>query len=227
MSLTKAYLALMGVLLLGYAFLDKGFAYLGYAPVYVGELVFAMGLFVLLLGGLSSAFLRSPITWAILAYCAWGALITLPDVGVTGLQALRNSVVWTYSAFALLVAGALLRLGSVERSLDWYGRWLPWFIVWAPVGFVFHGMYVGSFPLVPGSNVELIHLKSGDLAVHLAGAMAFLTERPTCAGSCRDCRPARGAGAGLSVRNALTGRPCSIDRVLPSLTHCSCVPQPL
>ena len=174
MSLGRAYLALIAVLLLGYAFLDKGFAYLGYAPIYVGELTLSAGLLVLLCGGLSSAVLRSPITWAILAFALWGALNTLPYLDTYGILALRDGVVWGYAAFALTVAGALLRTGLIERTLTWYGRWLPWFLIWAPVAFLTRMLYGDNIPVVPGSDIGMLTVKPGDFAVHLAGAAAFL-----------------------------------------------------
>ena len=44
LSASKNYLTLVSFLLLGYAFLDKGFAYLGFAPFYVSEMVLGAGL---------------------------------------------------------------------------------------------------------------------------------------------------------------------------------------
>ena len=175
MYLARVYLALFSVLLLGYAFLDRGFAYLGFAPVYVGEITLMAGLFVALLGRLSSAILRSPIVWAILAYATWGALTTISSIGALGLEALRNSVIWSYSVFALLAAGLVLKTASIERSIDWYGRWMPWFVLWTPVGFIIAQTYAGAIPNLPGTEVNLMTLKSGDFAVHLAGAAAFLS----------------------------------------------------
>ncbi len=96
-----------------------GFAYVGSAPIYVSEVVLGAGLFVLLLGGVGSAVLRSPITWALLAYVAWSAVTTLTSVGAPVFDVLRDSVIWIYSAFAILVAGVLLRTGMIERPIDW------------------------------------------------------------------------------------------------------------
>ena len=174
MSLSKAYLALIAVLLIGYAFLDKGFAYIGYAPVYVGELSLAAGLFVFMAGGGSFMVFRSSITRAILAFALWGALNTLPYLDTYGVLALRDGVVWAYAAFALTVAAALLRTGLIERTLAWYGRWMPWFLIWAPLAFLVHIFYRDAFPLIPGSQIPVFTVKPGDLAVHLAGAAAFL-----------------------------------------------------
>ena len=74
--------------------------------------------FAALLGGPNSAVLRSPITWVMLAYASWGAATKWLNLGPDVLEVLRNSVVWSYSVFALLVAGFVLRARSIERALD-------------------------------------------------------------------------------------------------------------
>ena len=156
-------------------FLDKGFAYIGYAPIFVSELVLGAGFLVLLSGGVGSAILRSPITWALLAYASWGAATALPSIASHGMDAMRDSVIWAYSAFALIVSGVLLRTNSIERPIDWYGRWMPWFLLWVPIGLLIYNFYGQEIPFVPGNKEErLLTLKSGDLAVHLAGAIPFL-----------------------------------------------------
>jgi hypothetical protein len=45
------YLALLGIVLLGYAVMGKGFAYLGIPPLYVGEIAFLGGIIVFLRTG--------------------------------------------------------------------------------------------------------------------------------------------------------------------------------
>ena len=127
MTTSKHYLALVSFMLLGYAFLDRGFAHLGFAPFYVGEVVLGAGLVVLLMNGVATAVLRSPITWALLVYAAWGAITAQTSSGYPVFEVLRDSVIWLYSAFAILVAGVLLRSGMIERPIDWYGRWIFWF----------------------------------------------------------------------------------------------------
>lgn len=168
MSISKFYLGFISFVLIGYAFFDKGFAYVGYAPVYIGEIAFAAGLLVLLLGGLSSAVLRSPIAWATLAFVFWGALNTLPYYGEYGILVLRDGIVWGYAAFALFVAGVLLRTGLIERTVIWYHRWVPWFVIWAPIILVSSQIFLEPLPGWPG------FIKHGDVAVHLAGAGAFV-----------------------------------------------------
>ncbi len=173
-SLGASYLALLGVLLVGYAFLHRGFAYLGVPPLYIGEMVLATGLAVVLAGGCSATILRTPLVWAILAFATWGALITMAHMERYGIVALRDAVVWMYSAFALILAGVFLRAGSPERAVAWYGRWSPWLLLWAPFGLAIMREWPGAMPKVPLSDIGVLSLKPGDFAVHLAGAAAFM-----------------------------------------------------
>lgn len=174
MTPSKAFLTVMGLLLLGYAFFDKGFALLPHAPIFVGELALVAGFMAALSGSISVKVFRSPVSWILLAYVAWGLFVAAPHFSTFGVLTYRDSVVWFYSLFALLVAGALMRSGLEGRVLDWFGRWFPWFVYWAPVAFVAKVVLDGALPNVPGSEVSLLTVKAADLSVHLAGAGAFM-----------------------------------------------------
>ncbi len=174
MSLSKGYAAVIAVLLLGYAYFDKSFAYLGVAPIYVGEIVLAIGVLVFVFGGVGLVTFRSPITIVLTMFAFWCFITMLPHIGRYGLLSMRDSVIWSYSAYAIIVSGVLLRTGYVDRALSLYGRWLPIFLIWAPIGFALSQLYRGEFPFVPGSEVPILSLKGGDMAVHLAGAASFM-----------------------------------------------------
>src|SRR5262245_37872121 len=62
-TLSDYYLVALGVLLVGYAIFAKYFAYIGLAPVYVGEIVFSMGIIAFLI-----------------SRCAVATLATLPSL---------------------------------------------------------------------------------------------------------------------------------------------------
>ena len=171
---SRLFASLLGFLLLGYAFLDRGFAYLGVAPFYVGELVLGVGLLVFCLGGISTAFLRSPISWALLAFIAWSALIAATGRPITFDGTLRHSVIWGYALFAFLTAGVILRLRNLEDCIGLYGRWMPLFLIWAPVAFATLSVLRGSIPMITGPDDDFKPLKAGDFGVHLAGATAFI-----------------------------------------------------
>lgn len=173
--LPRLVLAALGMLLLGYAFFGKSFAYLGVAPLYVGELVLALGLLTLLVsGGLYDAF-RSWILWLYLAFAIWGAARTIPYIGTYRIDALRDAVVWGYGLFAVFVAAFLPRTGWLGRIPDWYRRVLPWFVLWVPVGWLLDHYFGSVLPIVPGTtDISVLNFKSGDAAVHLAGVAAFV-----------------------------------------------------
>jgi hypothetical protein len=172
--LPKFFLVTHGILLIGYAFLGRGFAYLGVPPLFVGEMTLAVGLLTAAVSGGMSSALRSPISWMLMAFAAWGAVRTIPYLGTYKLDALRDGVVWGYVAFALLVASFLLRSGWLSRVPECYRRWLPWLLVWIPIAIVIQRVAGDALPRVPGAGIPLLAIKRGDAAVHLAGAAVFL-----------------------------------------------------
>ncbi len=169
------FLAALGVTLTGYAFLGKGFAYLPDKPVFVGELVLALGLFTAVMGGKIRLALRSPVSWLLIAFAVDGALRTIPYVSGYGLDAIRDAVIWGYGAFAILVAAFVLQLGCIRPLVDRYRRWIPWLLLWIPTASLIRYLAHGSLPIVNQSPpVTLLDLKSGDVAVQLAGAGSFM-----------------------------------------------------
>jgi hypothetical protein len=165
---------LLGGLLLGYVFFDRGFAHFGFAPLFVGEIVFAILLLTALITRSNMRFLITPAGCALLAFLFWCFSILLFNRGGTWLNSIRDSVIWGYGIYAILVASLLLRARAIETSLDWYSRWMPWFAVWAAPAFVLQLPLENFMPALPGSDVKIVSLKAGDFAVHLAGALTFL-----------------------------------------------------
>lgn len=162
------------LLLVGYALFDRGFAYVGVPPIFIGEMVMAAGVGVgILRGGLGLAF-RSRLAWIWLALALHGSICTIPYLGIYGIQAVRDAMVWAYGLYALLAAGFLLRSGLVQRVPERYAWWMPWLLVWAPIGYSLQWFVKDSLPRMPGSVIPILELKPGDVAVQLAGASAFL-----------------------------------------------------
>ncbi|MBW3660108.1 MAG: O-antigen ligase family protein [Gemmatimonadetes bacterium] len=171
----RGYGALLAVVLVGYAMLGRGFAYVGVEPLYIGEMALGLGLVALLASdrGLGRT-LRSPIVGLLLAYMTWGAWRTIPYLGTHGVGALRDAVLWGYTAFAVIVAALLLAGEGWRRVPEGYRRWLPWLLVWLPFGYLASTIWIERLPRMPGTDVTIPLLKPGDVAVHLAGAGAFL-----------------------------------------------------
>lgn len=173
-SLRRWFFTLLVVALLGYVTMGRGFAYFGFPPVYVGELLLAFGLVVLLLRGDLWGLLRTPAVVALVAFMLVGAAATLPYLPTYGLDALRDGVTWGYAVFALVVGGAIVDREMVHQAMRWYVRLLPVLLAGPVVGFALLVVTRGQLPLVPFSQEPIINHKGGDVAVHLAGVLAFL-----------------------------------------------------
>jgi hypothetical protein len=159
------------VLLTGYAFMGKGFAYVGLPPIYVGEIV-------LLLAGLATIHslrrARFSIPLLLLAlYMLWGLIRTVPYLGTYGLFALRDGVTWEYGLFAFAVALTVQR-EHVDRVVDLYRRGALLLVWWLPVAAVLTFRFYDQMPKYPGSPVGLVFIKGGDAGVQLAGIAAFV-----------------------------------------------------
>jgi len=165
-------LSALACTLIGYAFLNRGFAYLGIRPLYVGEAVLALAALTLIV-----CFARirlSMVQLLLLAFMAWGALRTLPYVPQYGLDAFRDGTVWGYGLFALALSSALNRSHFVMIT-RWARRLLPLFLIWVPLAALIYLKLPQQIPIVPGSgDVPLLVFNGGDTCVHLAACAAFL-----------------------------------------------------
>jgi hypothetical protein len=167
------FLNLALCLLVGYAFVGRSFAYLGVAPLYVGEFTLAIGVISVLVSGRLGSMAVLPQTWLLAALAAWCALQTVPYIGTYGADALRDAVLWGYGVFAIAIATALLASDRLKQLVATYGRLAFWFVAWVPVVFVITQLVGDRLPdIVDG--VPALQLKMGDAAVHLTGAAAFM-----------------------------------------------------
>src|SRR5260370_31860762 len=139
-SLGDGYLLLLLGVLLGYAFIGRGFSYLGLPPLYVGEMALLTGFIIFLRTSCLIAALATLPSLLLAAAMAWVMLRTLPFVGMHGFDALRDSVVIMYGGFAFIIIALLLegahRITTVVR---WYGGVLN--IYFFAIAFLFAGNY--------------------------------------------------------------------------------------
>ena len=174
--MVRVFLAALAVLLLGYMFMGRGFAHVGRSPVFVGEVVLALGLL-----GTSFALIRlrlrpagSPVLYLLLGFMALGLARTVPYIGQYGMDALRDGVLWGYGLFAVIVYLVVDR-ATLLRGIRGYGRVVPVFALWLPLCLNVAGGLSGTVdPATPGSSVPLVVFKNGDMAVHVAGSLAYL-----------------------------------------------------
>ncbi|NKE44144.1 O-antigen ligase family protein [Roseomonas frigidaquae] len=173
LQLGDRYLVALAIVLCGYAVSGKGFAYLGVAPLYVGEILLGIGLLVMFASGCMLAAFTNLPNLLLAMLCAWVAVRAVPYVGTHGMDALRDAVVAIYGAFAFITCAVLLqrpeRLATVLRLFAVlaliYGCW-----GWAPYVLA---SFADMLPGWPGSGLPLVQLRPGEVAVHLAGAAVF------------------------------------------------------
>jgi hypothetical protein len=173
-KLPQIFLVTLGVALICYAFLGKGFAYLGTGSFYVGELVLALGLVTALVCLRDLLTVRSLTVWALIAFCVWGALRTAPYLSIYGFDALRDATLWGYSLFAVLAGAFLVTTNWLRRIPEQFVVWTPWFLLWVPIGTIIVSVAGNALPRNPLTDTAIFGLKPGDLSVHLAGVAAFL-----------------------------------------------------
>lgn len=170
---------LLPIVLAGYLFFDKTFAYLHIpgTPIFVGEIVLAVGLVEAFRGRrlIAHEARRSPALALVVAFLLLGLTrLLLVDVSTYGILAARDSALWYYATIAPLVV-ILLRvrpdwLPSVQRR---YSALLPVFLGWAPLAVVLQRMRPLSIT-VPDSDVLLTAYRPGNVGVHIALALAYV-----------------------------------------------------
>ena len=170
------YLALLAIVLLGYALMGKGFAYLGVPPLYVGEIALLTGIVVFLrIGAFAGAVATLPAL-LLVALMTWVLARTLPFVGLYGVESLRDSVVVIYGCFAFFVIGLLLEdARRINTVLRYYGIMLASFPA-IPVGFWLTKYWGDYIPRLFGP-VPIVEIGSSAVGTHLAGAMVFVADR--------------------------------------------------
>ena len=167
----SVFLGALAVLLILYAFLGRGVAHAGLGPVFIGELVLALAVPATLV-----SVLRARFEWlhvALVLFMAWGALQTIPYVGVYGIDALRDGVTWAYAFFAIAISVTV-----TERHLSiivrLYRRIAAPLAFWVPVSAVLTLGFANHIPTAPGSDVPIVYFKAGDAGVHMAGLATFI-----------------------------------------------------
>ncbi len=167
------YLAMLCLLLGGYALMGKGLASVGVAPLFVGEIVLCVGLCVVFASPNWVSLLATGPSVLLAALFFWTAFRAAPGVVDYGFDALRDAVIVGYGLFALIVI--TLMVERPER-LAWvvsaYGRFAGLFGVVIAVLVYLLSQFGGSRPTVT-AVLSYISIRPGEVAVHLAGIIIF------------------------------------------------------
>lgn len=164
------------LLLLGFVFLDRGFAWLHIpgTPIFITEIVLVSGLAAAVRG------MARPLVWSrtnsiflLVAFLGWGIIRTLPGLFNDVEAALRDSANWSYILAGLAVVDVLLRRpATLGRWLAGYRRMIVPIVLGVPWVVFLAEQTTGL--KVPDSDVSLFSYKPGNAAVHVFLAVGFL-----------------------------------------------------
>jgi hypothetical protein len=175
LSLTDRYVGLLCICLLGYATFARGFAYVGFPPLFIGEICLLLGGLCFLRSGAIIASLSTIPTLILAGFMGLVAVRATGQFGEYGIDALRDSVTIIYGAFAFIVIGLILEKPQrIDQAIHGFRLLAMVAIPVAPFFYVLTRS--GGFGIVPTwpNGIQLIDLRPGEMAVHLAGA-AVLT----------------------------------------------------
>jgi hypothetical protein len=165
MRLLRVFLGFFCFVLAGYVVFGKHFAYLGFPPLYIGEIALTLGATVALtVGALSSAILNLP-GLALALLILWTAHRTIPYLDQYGLDAPRDAMVVFYGLFAYVIASLVLkRPSTLLVLLERYKRLISYAIFLAPI------VVILGFTFTPLLGIGP---KVKDLACHMTAIVAF------------------------------------------------------
>ncbi|MCO5090982.1 right-handed parallel beta-helix repeat-containing protein [Bosea sp. (in: a-proteobacteria)] len=172
---TDRYVPLLALGFAGYVLFGKSFAYLGVPPVFIGEILLCLGILALLASGSAVTLLATLPAISAALLMGWVLLRTLQGLGSYKVNALRDGAVALYAGFAFIVAALLVekpaRLATVVGYFRIHARVLIPIAIAAYLVARFAGT---SLPKLPGQDVEIVSVRSGELAAHLCGALVLV-----------------------------------------------------
>lgn len=169
------WFGMLGFVLFGYAVFNKGFAYIGLPPLFIGEAVLGAGLFMTLFATRLRTALGQTGCLLLLPILAWCAVRTLPYFGEYRFDAARDAVLIGYSLYTICVVTAILERPALLRdALIAAQRALPWAILLIPFAVLATYKLRGVLPNWPWGDVRIIFVKQGDTMVFLAAITVFM-----------------------------------------------------
>ena len=177
--LAERWMLFLAVSLLGYAVIGRGFAYAGYPPLFVGEVLLLVGMLAFLVTPGWMRVMRMAPAVAALPLVALGFFRLLPNLGQYGIEAARDAVIWGYAAFAIIVASLIAaQPHRLKVLVERYGLFAKLFLLGIPLAFFYYRFGRAFLVFWPGSDMPVVQVKEGDVLVHLAGILAFWMADP-------------------------------------------------
>jgi len=176
-AIDKYYLNGLCIVLLGYALFNRGFAYLGVPPLFIGEILLVAGLCLWLSCSYITPLCAMASPWVLLLTMGWVALRTFPYLREYKFDAIRDSMIVAYGVFAFLIFGMLIAKPSrLLFLLCRYRQFCYVYLILMPIIRLLVTLAGGeeNLPRHPGTVVSIICVRQGPMMVHLAGITAFL-----------------------------------------------------
>src|SRR6185437_4887436 len=144
-SVADRYLLVLCLVLLGYAVDGRGFAYL-----FAGEAVLVAGIALLAMTRGWTAVFEIPQILLLIPFWAWGLLRTIPYLHHYRVDAVRDAMLYGYSAFALFVAALIVAdPARLVRLLRQYRTFTRLFLVLIPIVAVIYRFMWYALPRWP------------------------------------------------------------------------------
>src|SRR5579871_1957093 len=171
----KAYLIMHAVWLCMYALLGKGFAYAGWSPFYVSELLLVLACVATVGTGRIAVLFRTPLGVLMGIFLAWQVVCMTPYLEIYGVDTLRDSAIWGYATFAWAAAALIVRLpGLLQIVVRAYRQFARLYLFLGPVAWLATLYWRDFLPRWPDTTVTVPLIKGGELCVHLAGIFALV-----------------------------------------------------
>ena len=179
---------------LGLFFLfDRAAAYvhLPGTPVYMAEALLALGVFAAAWRPtyVWVAIRDDPLLCALVGFFLWGMAHTFLNLRQYGFTwVVRDSALWYYCLFGVLVAAATLASPDLPRRyLRRFSRFVPWLLAWLPLAVILQvALHIRT--RVPFSTVSVLDHKDGDVSVVVFLSLAVLWHLPDRRRSRNSCR---------------------------------------
>ena len=134
----RLFIIILGLALTGYAYGNKGFAYIGIAPFYIDSIIVVTAFLVFIFRPRCIKNINDPNISLLLLFMTWGAARTIPFIGTYGIDALRDSVIWAWGVIALVISHLVAHGLSLNAVASWYGSTMKWFVAWISCAFPFY-----------------------------------------------------------------------------------------
>jgi O-Antigen ligase len=170
--LGNRYIAFLGIVLLGYAVMGRGFAYIGVPPLYIGEIALFAGVAIFVRSRALIASLATLPSVILAVTMVWVLARTLPFLRSYGFDSLRDSTVIMYGGFSFIVTGLLLedarRINIVLRHYRIMLATLPAMFV----ALLLNKYLPDDVPQLLGP-APIVNVGPSAVGTHLAGVMVF------------------------------------------------------